>query len=1063
MHLKFSPSTNIVRDSDKDINYIVTPNSKEVFNNIINNLKTGNKVFNLIGSYGTGKSTFLWALQQNLSQRNDYFIKLNGQFNGIKKFEFLKLIGNTKPLSAALLESLENNNENSHENAIEKLNDFYINHCHKKGKFLFIIIDEFGKFLEYAAKGDPEKELYFIQQLAEYVNDDKNNIILISTLHQGFSSYSKNLNKEQRNEWEKVKGRIKEVSFNEPVEQLIKLSADFIFKNYSFKCDVKVLNKLNDIILDSKSSQIKDIEAKLLHKIYPLELLSSSILVQSLQKYGQNERSLFSFLASNDPFALSSFNITENYFSVVSVYDYISHNFFSYINSKFNPDFTKWSTIKASIEKVQGRFTSFTEERIKIIKTIGLLNIFASKQIKGDKDFIIKYAKYSLNITNSKQIVEELVDKQLIRYASYANQYMLFGGTDLDIDIALIDSESRIDMSIDISSTINKYVEMPVFVAKRYMLERGTSRLFKFCVTNDVLSELNDLTYDGLVNIILSSKISKKDFQNNKSILYCNIPDIVELNNSVNEIRKIEYVIKENFDDKVAIAELEKLKNSEANKIRKIILSDIYKKTTYWFFNSKKIKIDSPNKLNSTLSDISDVIFSDTPVFHNELINKNKLSGSISLARRNLLSNLVHHINEDNLSYPAEKFPPDKTIFLTLLKNTGIHIIKNGRFQIGQVNPSIIKLWKFSNNFIISASQQSKSLLEFINILKSPPLGLKQGLIDFWVGIFLLIKSDDFALYYKEQYVPEINSDNLELIYKSPKDFVIKSYDIKGNKLVLFNRYRDLTQLDVVKNANTTTFIQTIKPFLILARQLPEVTKKTKNFKDKRTLALRETIVNATDPEKLFFEEFPSVYSIFNISDLSDNQMLEYVNNLALSINDLTGYYKNLVSITYKKFENILGDHDDFLNFKKSIFKRYSSLKSDILPSHIKTFFIRITSALDDKESWVNSVVQDLVGSTLENISDIDLKKLDYRLEKSFLELDHLVDLHKVELNKNQEVYRIEVTNTKGGDQPEQFIVNEDDLEKANELVDNLNNLLVKDNNINKIALINLLKTLRNE
>ena len=91
MQLKFSPSTNIVRDTDKEINYIVTPNSKEVFNNIINNLKSGNKVFNLIGSYGTGKSTFLWALQQNLSQKNEYFVKLNGQFNGIHKFEFIKL------------------------------------------------------------------------------------------------------------------------------------------------------------------------------------------------------------------------------------------------------------------------------------------------------------------------------------------------------------------------------------------------------------------------------------------------------------------------------------------------------------------------------------------------------------------------------------------------------------------------------------------------------------------------------------------------------------------------------------------------------------------------------------------------------------------------------------------------------------------------------------------------------------------------------------------------------------------------------------------------------------
>ena len=75
---------------------------------------------------------------------------------------------------------------------------------------------------------------------------------------------------------------------------------------------------------------------------------------------------------------------------------------------------------------------------------------------------------------------------------------------------------------------------------------------------------------------------------------------------------------------------------------------------------------------------------------------------------------------------------------------------------------------------------------------------------------------------------------------------------------MLFNRYRDLTQLDFVKSANTSSFIQTIKPFLILSRQLPEVTRNTKNFSDIRTLDLREAIVNATDPEKLFFEDFPA-------------------------------------------------------------------------------------------------------------------------------------------------------------------------------------------------------------
>ena len=1064
MKIKFSPSTNILRDSEKELNYIVTPNSKEVFNNLINNLKSGNKVFNLIGSYGTGKSTFLWAFQQNLLNKKDHFIKLNGQFNGLQKFEFIKLIGDNKSLSDSLSHSLKNKKqENPHEVALEMLDDFYEKSCRKKGKFLIIFIDEFGKFLEFAAKDNPERELYFIQQLAEYVNDHKKNVLLISTLHQGFSSYAKQLNKEQRNEWEKVKGRIKEISFNEPVEQLVKLSASFISENYNYKVDSKKLNSINKIIDKSKLSLVSEIDNDLLKNIYPLDMLSVSVLVQTLQRYGQNERSLFSFLSSSDPYGLSSFDLQKDeFFNVESVYNYLNHNFFSFINSKFNPDFSKWSNLKSLIERIQGIFTSDIEDRIRIIKVIGLLNIFGSKKAINNKSFLSNYLQNVLGINNAENLISELEKKQLIRYATYANQYILFGGTDLDIDIALIDAENRIDLSLDLSSTINKYVDMPVMSAKRYMLDKGTSRFFSFSISEEIQDEYQK-DYDGLINIILGKKVKKKDLLTDDAVLFCNISNITELKLSVDEIRKIEYVIKENTNDKVAISELERLRESEANKIRRIILSDIYSEDVNWYFNAQKIRIDSLKNLNSKLSDISDLIYSKTPVFHNELINKNKLSGSISLARRNLFTRLVENINEIDLGYPKDKFPPDKTIFLTLLKETGIHSLKDKKFQIGNVNSDIADLWKVSNDFIDSASKQTKNLVEFIDVLRFKPFAIKQGLIDCWVGIFLLLKSDEFALYYKGQYVAELNKDNLELIYKSPKDFTIKSYDISGNKLLLFNRYRDLTQLNVVSEANTTSFIQTIRPFLILARQLEEVTKKTKNFKDKRTLELRESIVNATDPEKLFFEDFPAVYSIFNISELSDDDMLKYINDLAFSIKELTSYYQKLVDNTYHKFEVIFGKHVDFKKFKTTVNKRYSSLKPDLLPSHIKTFFNRVSSALDDKESWINSVVQDLVGSTLQNITDTDLEKLDNRLIKSFLELDHLVDLHKVELNKDQEVYRIEVTTTKGGDIPQQFIIDEKDNVKVDLLADQLEKVLSSDSNINKIAIINLLKRLKNE
>ena len=66
MQNNFSPSVNIVRDNTKVINYITTPNAKQIFNQLVNDFKTGIHVFNLIGSYGTGKSSFLWALRQSL-------------------------------------------------------------------------------------------------------------------------------------------------------------------------------------------------------------------------------------------------------------------------------------------------------------------------------------------------------------------------------------------------------------------------------------------------------------------------------------------------------------------------------------------------------------------------------------------------------------------------------------------------------------------------------------------------------------------------------------------------------------------------------------------------------------------------------------------------------------------------------------------------------------------------------------------------------------------------------------------------------------------------------------
>lgn len=217
----FTTSVNIIRDTDRDFNYIPTPNATQVVNQIVNDFKIGIRSFNVVGTYGTGKSSFLWAFEQSVKGIKRYY---EPNFLPEVKVDFVKLVGSYSSIIEQFEEAFDvESNKNQQESILSEI----FNKYHSLGngnKILFILIDEFGKFLEYASKHNPEKELYFIQQLAEFCNNPKHNIVLITTVHQNIESYAYGLSKNQQQEWTKVKGRFREITFNEPVEQLLFLA-----------------------------------------------------------------------------------------------------------------------------------------------------------------------------------------------------------------------------------------------------------------------------------------------------------------------------------------------------------------------------------------------------------------------------------------------------------------------------------------------------------------------------------------------------------------------------------------------------------------------------------------------------------------------------------------------------------------------------------------------------------------------------------------------------------------------------------------------------------------------
>ena len=247
----FTLSANIENGIVEGSNYIVTPNVQKVLQEIMNGYQTGIHSFSIIGTYGTGKSSFLLQLEHDLVEsRNRYLLK-NPKILYDGEFEVLNILGDAKSLEELLLSKLQEVNASSEDNTLALLKAYY-EKIKKQNKFLLIAIDEFGKVLEHAAKINPEEELYFMQKLCEVVNAPTRNILLLTTLHQNFSAYSRKLTTEQKNEWTKVKGRFQEVVFAEPIEQLLFLAAEHISSEFKYKVTDKNFHKIYRLAIDRK-------------------------------------------------------------------------------------------------------------------------------------------------------------------------------------------------------------------------------------------------------------------------------------------------------------------------------------------------------------------------------------------------------------------------------------------------------------------------------------------------------------------------------------------------------------------------------------------------------------------------------------------------------------------------------------------------------------------------------------------------------------------------------------------------------------------------------------------
>jgi hypothetical protein len=1075
MQANLSPSVNIIRDSARPFRYFPTANSRFIFEQIATTFKSGVRTFSIVGSYGTGKSAFLLALMQHFDKPKEstIFQPINGQFNGLHNFEIISIVGENRSFQEVFSEKIEavDSDKKSIFTALKKKRDW----LKKNEKCCIIIVDEFGKYLEYAAKHTPSVQLYFLQELAEFVNDPDKNFLFISTLHQNFDAYS--LGEAERKEWEKVKGRFKELTFNEPVEQLLHLASDFIVAQTpqkSVKTDGVLLNAIQSAGVFRFQ---KELTEEFAQRIYPFDVLSAMSLTVALQRYGQNERSLFSFLTTDEHLGLGYFRKNqknEAYLNLAWVYDYLIFNFHSVITSKQNVDFFKWLVLRNTLERVYTHCTEGVTDLLKLVKTIGLLEILGSDAAIVDTVFLTNYGQTALGIKDVEPLIRQLEEKKIILYQSFKKRFKLFEGTDENIEQLLLCEKSKIDETQNLIPELKKYVTDRFHIAKAVSYKTGTTRIFEVKISDKPLALFNEKSneIDGFVNLVFSNqKFNFSETGQNEPILYAVYHNYEDLRAKIQDIqatqKAIDYV--KSKGDAVAREELEQWLSFHLSDLNETINVHLFGEngTVEWFYNSQSVVLPTKRAFNQQLSKIAEHIYPATPQYRNELINKVSYTSNINLARKEFFSALYEQPFETNFGFDYKQMPPEKTVYLTLCKHTQLFNTEGEVFVCQQpTEESFKQLWDVSMDFLNSTENGKRPLSELMEKLYQKPFRLKNGFIDFWILAFIRGHREDIAVFKNGIYLPKVGQDAAELFFKEAKNFEIKKFSIEGVRLPLFNKYRELTKQAHQETIKGTSFQETAKPYIVFYNKLPKYTQQTKQV-GQDCIAFVRCLRNAKDLEKLFFEDLPIAFGT-NLDRLNESEenLNEFVKRIEVSIAELRQAYDGLIDKIEDYILNIWGlEKTNISLYRPIIQERYNGIKEHLLHTRQKSFLSRIRLPLEDKNAWINSLAQVIINKPLAEFSDEEVIVFYDRLADAFKELDDLLSFNAIEFdNEKEQVYSIEITGSNKSKIKKNVILTKKQEEEAKDLSKEVRKILKKVSpSVSDAVLIRLLKKSHND
>ncbi|MCP2729892.1 hypothetical protein [Limnofasciculus baicalensis] len=914
---------------------------------------------------------------------------------------------------------------------------------------VFIIIDELGKNLEFAAYNEGAEDLYLLQQLTELPRDKHYQVYLMGILHQAFTEYGQRLASVERNEWAKIQGRFEDIPFSESVGQMIRLMGQAINCTEAEFLRQAIYNQVTkwfDII--ENIAKFDELKAEDLGAVYPLHPVAALVLPILCGKYGQNDRSLFTFLTSSEPYSFRNFlkeEIVNEQVPVMLKLDRVYDYFVEAVGMGFGsrPNLQRWVEIQNLIADAK----HLDEDYLRVLKTIGTLNLVTTTgAVKATRELVILAMCDSPTDEEKRQkwedIIDRLLKRNIITHRRLLNELRLWEGSDFNIEgeVAYYIEQERSSLA----KLLSENYPLKPLVAQRHSYKTGTLRYFERRYIDD-LKELTKLRCnsndtDGLIVYWLDDQLPTQAPINTAD----SKPLIVLCGSklSVVRIRTLEFTALQKIQtnaaqlqtDAVARRELQyrlfhtkQLLDESLNQAFDVAINH----NVCWI-QGKRETILHGTEFNGKLSEVCDNVYQKTPILWNELINRRELTSQGAKARRELIEVMLANSDLERLG--LEGYGPSVCMYYSLLEETKIHREEEGEwgFYPPDKKSGLCTLWQAIEEFCLQAKEKQKTLDRLYQILESPPYGVKSGAIPVLLAAVLLYRVDDVGIYKDGTFIPVLGAEHFELLVKEPSRFSVKYFAVAGVRSQVFKELEAILKSPNSRmpvGVRNTTLLAVTKPLFQFVKKLPAYTLKTKRL-SKEAQGVLQTLQQAQEPDELLFTSLPQACGLPPIGtgeEGNDSEAGSAASEYGLmaktlrkklveALNEIQTAYDLLLNECQTHLQDAFGVRTSDAKLREDLRVRSRYLVGQCVERMLKSFTLAATDETKTDREWLEALVMIVADKPAESWTDENLTIFEIKLTDLARRFKNLEALQKEVTAKGEgfEVCRITVTRPDG-------------------------------------------------